>query len=393
MRRVVVCWFSLFLMLVLSACGREKSTSSIQTPEIRTTIIDGREVTYEVIDGRAIFEGDIILGTVDALESEISAQATGFLDGSNKRLWPGGIIPYVIDAGVNATTVQGAIADWQVKTPIRFVKRTTQAGYVRFKKGTDPNACFSDLGYYGGEQWIVTLPSGDCGVRTMIHEIGHTVGFWHEQARCDRDNHVTILWNNINPTYKYAFYKNCEAQAVNTTGDDGQRNYGDGVDIGSYDLNSIMHYLPYAFTISGSPTIQSKSGATVGSITNRLTQRDANAVWLRYGYLPPCTSCKLDYTGTSEAPFRLPESGRNLKIWLEGPKNSSDNWNLWLWSNATPGKWSTLGRSQNLGSFEYISVNSWSESFPFFPYGSSLNLSVQKVGSTSGSYRLRFTYD
>ena len=36
-------------------------------------------------------------------------------------------------------------------------------------------------------------------VGTVIHELGHALGMNHEQSRPDRDQYVTVHWNNVRP--------------------------------------------------------------------------------------------------------------------------------------------------------------------------------------------------
>lgn len=46
------------------------------------------------------------------------------------------------------------------------------------------------------EQWL-SLTWGCFFQSTIVHELLHTIGFWHEQSRPDRDNYVDINWSNV----------------------------------------------------------------------------------------------------------------------------------------------------------------------------------------------------
>lgn len=69
-----------------------------------------------------------------------------------------------------------------------------------------------------------------------LHEIGHAIGFWHEHSRRDRKPYIRIEWNNIRPGKEDNFWPVSE-ELFNSVPDVG------------YDLESIMHYGAYAFSV------------------------------------------------------------------------------------------------------------------------------------------------
>jgi hypothetical protein len=232
-----------------------------------------KALNYASVDGQAMFEGDISLGPVDEVESRNDAVRAA-LDPTvaaavaiTGHRWPGGRIPYEIRGSMpNQQRVTDAVNHWHANTAIRFVARSTETDYVEFLDG---GGCWSQIGHQGGKQQI-SLGSG-CGTGNAIHEMGHTVGLWHEQSREDRDNFVTIQWANIQSGMEHNF----------------NQHIADGDDIGAYDYGSVMHYPANAFSKNGMPTIVPvQAGALIGQ-RNGLSAGDIAAIRVMYPDLYP----------------------------------------------------------------------------------------------------------
>jgi hypothetical protein len=188
----------------------------------------------------------------------------------NRYRWPGGVIPFVIDADIpHPERIHDAILQWTEITPIRLVRRTDQINYVRFVRENNDGLCFSSIGMIGGEQKIRT--DDKCETGTLVHEIGHTVGLWHEQSRRDRDRFVRVVYRNI-------------AQGSLR---DFERHINDEPDFSDYDFASIMHYGEYADSKEPlGPSIETiPPGIPIGQ-RKSLSLGDIDAVEHMYGFKP-----------------------------------------------------------------------------------------------------------
>jgi hypothetical protein len=207
------------------------------------------EITYEIQNGMAIWEGDIELGPVEWVsrtEAEVrtrkrdGARLGVAIDGTSYR-WPGGVVPYVIPSGFpSPSRITNAIAHIEANTDgVTFVARTTQSAYIQFQTST---GCSSNVGRVGGRQYV-NLASG-CSTGNTIHELLHALGMFHEHTRCDRDTYVIINTANIQSGYGSNFTKQCTNAS----------------DYSTYAEGSIMHYGATAFSVNGLPTIVSRRG-------------------------------------------------------------------------------------------------------------------------------------
>ena len=202
----------------------------------RTTMFHGLELPYEVVDGQAVYASDIILGTADEAAAHApSRDRLRPLDDRRVRrlapvpaelLWPGGIIPYVIDDDVpHPEWILEAMRLWNEQTVVEFVDKTTERDYLRFAvRETGGCTAVSGRGWDGGERIMPIGPSG-CSVPITLHELGHAIGMGHENQRRDRDRYLRLFGENIHPARH-----------------NWRRSWFNLADIGPYDYRSVMHY-------------------------------------------------------------------------------------------------------------------------------------------------------
>ena len=128
------------------ASGAKSSRNSVTAEQIRHGVYRGHPVTYVVKNGKAIYQGDIIIEKVDSIDPRHPLSSFGVKSLSldySQYLWPrvGNQyqIPYIITAGSgNLTNLNTAITQFNSTfSIIKFVARTTQTDYVNFY--FDPN--------------------------------------------------------------------------------------------------------------------------------------------------------------------------------------------------------------------------------------------------------------
>ncbi|WP_158513108.1 M12 family metallopeptidase [Myxococcus hansupus] len=255
-----------------------------------------QRITYERKGGRAIFEGDIIID--ERPGNTVNAASVG--RESRDFRWFDRTIPYVIDPNLpSPSRVTSAIAHWEANTSIRFRPRTNEPDYVRFMLSPDAANCASFVGRRMGVQDVEL--GGECSVGTVIHEIGHVVGLFHEHTRSDRDGYVTVVDENILPGRAHNFWK---------------RNTDESLNVGGYDYKSIMHYSPSAFSANGLPTIIRKDGGSASEMGQRngLSNNDRQGVEYLYSR-PNIIMSAMDETRCLEVAGGIPASQTPVQIW------------------------------------------------------------------------------
>jgi Astacin (Peptidase family M12A) len=251
-------------------------------------------VTFQNVGGMAIYEGDIMLGPSHQVQAMYAfprlrpkpagspqvSYATSTPNASH--LWPGGVLPFEIAASVTPekrSYVEWATAHVTSQSVLQMRPRLpTDKDYITFTESGGGYGCSSYVGRVGGGQEIRVA---GCGKGSVVHEIGHAAGFYHEQSRTDRDQYVTIDYSAISPGHEKWFEIRKGAQ-----------------DIGTYDYASIMHYSRKAFSKNGNDTIITKGGANIGQ-REGLSPLDKAALAQLYSGAPMTTPPGTNPPGTN----------------------------------------------------------------------------------------------
>jgi len=248
----------------------------------------GMPVTYVVKDGKAIFQGDIILEKIDSINAQDQLPSSK-VDSSNidsvsvaynKYLWPkvGNQyqIPYVIASGSgNLTNLNTAIAQFNSTfSNIQLVARTSQTDYVTFNFDPNNNSgqCEANVGRAGGQQQVGGAGGTftPCTVATILHELGHTVGLWHEQSRPDRNTYLSVNFGNLIKGSISNFNQIFDNLQTPTL----------------FDYASIMEYPPFSFSRNGGPAIESvPAGIPLSNLTG-YTAADIDGIERLYSNAP-----------------------------------------------------------------------------------------------------------
>lgn len=215
---------ALTALFVAAASAEVEAPETPNQPVGPAATEQAREPRHGAVpDGMVLRHGDILVP-----KKWLDTMAFSGLD------WPNGYVPIVFDASltnVEVNTYLQAMDIWNLSgASVSFIYRTNESDYVRIQGSTANN---SNVGMIGGQQ---TINVNEPPTYSAAHELCHTLGFFHEQSRADRDTYVQIETANIQAGQEHNF--DIELSATSFTG---------------YDFDSVMHYSECGFSCCNDP--------------------------------------------------------------------------------------------------------------------------------------------
>jgi len=158
--------------------------------------------------------------------------------------WPNGEVPVVFEIGVTPAQrgmFSSACDRWAAVANVRCIPASYYDAEFLTVRVTSRTDCSAVVGFVvPASMWL----GPSCWQNlTLVHELGHVLGFLHEHQRPDRDQYVQVQSANVNPSYSGSFAVLFWSHSLTV-----------------YDFRSVMHYGRAAFSINGQPTVIPRPG-------------------------------------------------------------------------------------------------------------------------------------
>ncbi|KAK2883566.1 hypothetical protein Q8A67_017203 [Cirrhinus molitorella] len=321
---VLMMSFHTLLILCICTTALRLPTSSL-TGNTEIDVDDGKKQDIFDINEEAglhLVEGDVLIQ-----EGEVRNTIRG-----EKYRWPT-TVPYILDSSleINAKgVILKAFEQFRLKTCIDFKPRCREPNYIFVFKDS---GCYSYVGNHRVGKQKLSIGENCDSLGIVEHELLHALGFWHEQSRSDRDDYVTIVWNQIKAGEEHNFILHNETVSSPL-----------GV---PYDYGSVMHYGKTDFSKSSEPTIVTKIPEFLNVIGQRMEFSDSDLLKLNRLYNCTTASTFLDSCHFEEPNICGMIQGAGIKAkWIRvqrvegGPQTD----------------YTYLGRCQGLGFFMHFST-------------------------------------
>lgn len=210
-----------------------------------------------------IFQGDIVL---DKNDSTLFLSKTRGAARIDKR-WPDNVVYYDYSDYPSElrSKVWDAIKEVELNSYVTFKQRYKETNYIKFiyvPDATSFDGQSNYIGFKGGMQTIELSKDGALSHGTIMHEICHALGLYHEMCRADRDKYIKINFDGMSESERYQF------KTYKERGDN-------GVDVGPFDFNSIMLYSSW---VNGKVVATKLDGSTFWGTQGYLTSYDIMAL-------------------------------------------------------------------------------------------------------------------
>jgi hypothetical protein len=252
-------------------------------------------------EGERRYQNDILLPNPD---EEPDYRAGGV--SSYGKLWTNGIIPFEDNDASRTNRVKQAIARWEARTNLTFVRGATTGSRLRFV-ATEGTGCSSPVGRQSSGRQDIQIDTF-CPIGSITHELGHAIGLFHEQMRTDRTQFINVNKSCILPGLERNF---------DTFG-------SNGINIGTYDFESIMGYGSDDSSKPFCNTLTKKDGSTWESQRAELSGLDVSGVFALYQSWAPRNA--VDYDGDRRADiavWRADDRAGGISEWWISRSNGS----------------------------------------------------------------------